>query len=100
MEVGALGGNLHRRLGRQEAQRCAPGAARTSTTTPVTTARALTTISQVIGSPSTRRATNRLASGANEVMTPARYAELMVRQSRGIPAAQINLEGLRKLGVL
>ena len=39
-------------------------------------------------------------SEANEGMTPARYAELVTRMSRGIPAVQINLEGLRKLGAL
>ncbi len=37
---------------------------------------------------------------ANDGMTPARYAELVVRQSQGLPEAEINLEGLRKLGAL
>lgn len=36
----------------------------------------------------------------NEEMTPARYAELVTRQSQGIQAVEINLEGLRTLGAL
>lgn len=37
---------------------------------------------------------------SNEEMTPARYAELIQRQSRGLAVAEINLEGLRRLGAL
>jgi len=38
--------------------------------------------------------------GANDRMTPALYAELVRRMSRGIDAVEINLEGLRELGAL
>jgi class 3 adenylate cyclase/tetratricopeptide (TPR) repeat protein len=40
------------------------------------------------------------AAEVNKRMTPADYSTLVERQSQGIAAAQINLEGLRKLGVL
>ena len=36
----------------------------------------------------------------NGRMTPPRYAALVARQSRGIPAASVNLDGLRQLGAL